>query len=39
VRYPAAIVDRVRELASRFVDAEIADQFNRDGQISATGKP
>jgi hypothetical protein len=39
VRYPAAIVDRVRALASRFVDAEIADQFNRDGQISATGKP
>jgi len=39
VRYPAAIVDRVRELASRVVDAGIADQFNRDGQTSATGKP
>jgi DNA invertase Pin-like site-specific DNA recombinase len=38
VRYPAAVVDRVRALALHCRDAEIADQFNRDGQISATGK-
>ena len=38
VRYPAAVVNRVRALALHCRDAEIADQFNRDGQISATGK-
>ncbi len=39
LRYPAAVVDRVRDLAHRLIDAEIADQFNREGQASATGKP
>jgi DNA invertase Pin-like site-specific DNA recombinase len=39
LRYPAAVVDRVRDLAHRLLDAEIADQFNREGQTSATGKP
>ena len=39
LRYPAAVVDRVRDLAHRLLDAEIADQFNREGQASATGKP
>lgn len=38
-RYPAAIVDRVRDLAHSLLDAGIADQFNREGHASATGKP
>ena len=38
VRYPAAVVDRVRDLAHRLLDAEIADQFNREGLVSAMGK-
>jgi hypothetical protein len=39
VRYPTAMVARVRELARHWRDTEIADQLNRDGQASATGKP
>ena len=39
VRYPLAVVDRVRDLAHRLLDAEIADQFNREGNASPTGKP
>jgi hypothetical protein len=39
VRYPAAVVDRVRDLAHSLLDSEIADQFNREGHASATGKP
>ena len=39
VRYPAALVERVRELAQGLPDAEIAGQLNRDGRTSATGKP
>jgi len=39
MRYPAAVVDRVRDLAHSLIDAEIADQFNREGHASATGKP
>jgi len=38
-RYPAAIVDRVRDLAHSSLDAQVADQFNREGHASATGKP
>ena len=38
VRYPAAVVDHVRDLAHRPLEAEIADQFNREGLVSATGK-
>jgi DNA invertase Pin-like site-specific DNA recombinase len=38
VRYPAAVIDRVRELALHFTDAEIAEQFRREGLISAKGK-
>jgi DNA invertase Pin-like site-specific DNA recombinase len=38
-RYPPALVARVRELAPRFSNAQIAHQLNRAGQISATGKP
>ena len=39
LRYPAAVVDRVRDLSHSLSDAEIADRFNREGQASATGKP
>jgi len=39
VRYPSAVVDRVRELAHNLLDAQIADQFNREGQLSAKEKP
>jgi hypothetical protein len=38
VRYPTAVVNRVRELARRLTDAEIAEQFRRQGSVSATGK-
>ena len=39
VRYPPAVVDRVRELAHNLLDAQIADQLNREGHVSAKGKP
>jgi DNA invertase Pin-like site-specific DNA recombinase len=39
MRYPAPVVDRVRDLSPSLPDAEIADRFNREGQLSATGKP
>ena len=39
LRYPAAVVDRVRELARSLPDADIADLFNREARASATGKP
>ena len=39
LRYPATVVDRVRDLARGSLDAEIAEAFNREGQTSATGKP
>jgi hypothetical protein len=39
VRYPSAVVDEVRELASHLPDGEIADQLNREGQASAKGLP
>jgi hypothetical protein len=38
VRYSAAVVDRVRELATGLLDAEIAAQLNREGRSSAKGK-
>ena len=38
VRYPAAVVERVRELAQGSPDAEIAAQLNRDGHTSAKGR-
>ncbi len=38
VRYPAAIVDRIRALARDLPDGEIADQLNREGYASAKGK-
>ena len=39
VRYPPAIIDRVRELAREHGDDDIAALFNRDGLTSSTGKP
>ena len=39
VRYPAALVDRVRELAQNLSDAQIAEQLNQAALVSALGKP
>jgi hypothetical protein len=39
VRYPAQIVDRVRNLALTKVDSEIVAALNQEGLKSATGKP
>jgi hypothetical protein len=39
VRYPFAVVDRIRELARNLPDGEIADRLNREGQLSAKGQP
>ena len=39
VRYPAALVDRVRDLAQSLPNAEIAERLNREGHVSALGKP
>src|SRR6266446_3407064 len=39
VRYPSAVVDKVRELACNCPDSEIADRLNREGQVSAKGRP
>lgn len=39
VRYPAAMVERVRELAQSLPDADIAAQLHREGRISAKGRP
>jgi DNA invertase Pin-like site-specific DNA recombinase len=39
VRYPAALVERVRELAHSLLDAQIAERLNQQGQLSALGKP
>ena len=37
IRYPSAVVDRVRELARHLPDTEIAEHLNREGQTSAKG--
>ena len=39
VRYPAAVVDKVRDLARHLPDREIAEQLNGEGHTSAKGKP
>jgi len=39
VRYPSAVVDRIRELARNLPDSEISDQLNQEGQTSAKGLP
>ena len=38
LRYPTAVIDRVRDLAREHDDNEIAALFNRDGLTSSTGK-
>jgi hypothetical protein len=39
VRYPAALVERVRQLAHSLLDVQIAERLNQEGQLSALGKP
>ena len=39
LRYPAMLVDSVRELAHGLPDAEVAEHLNREGHASAKGKP
>jgi hypothetical protein len=39
VRYPAAVVDRVRDLVQSSPTVEIAERLNREGHVSALGKP
>jgi DNA invertase Pin-like site-specific DNA recombinase len=39
VRYPAAVVDRVRHLAQSLPDGEIANSLNQEEYVSALGKP
>jgi DNA invertase Pin-like site-specific DNA recombinase len=38
LRYPTAVVDRVRDLAQSLPNAEIAEHLNREGYVSALGK-
>jgi DNA invertase Pin-like site-specific DNA recombinase len=38
LRYPANVVERVRDLAHSLTDAQIADQLNQEGVVSALGK-
>jgi hypothetical protein len=39
MRYSAALVEQVRELARSLPDAQIVEQLNQEGQLSALGKP
>jgi DNA invertase Pin-like site-specific DNA recombinase len=39
VRYPAEIIDRVREMARHLHDTDIVERFRQEGCISTTGKP
>ena len=39
VRYPSAVVAKIRELARHLPDSDVADQLNRQGQTSAKGLP
>jgi hypothetical protein len=39
MRYPAPLVDRVRDLAQSLTDAQIVDRLNQEGLVSALGKP
>jgi DNA invertase Pin-like site-specific DNA recombinase len=39
MRYSAALVDRVRDLAQSLSDAQIVDRLNQEGRVSALGKP
>jgi len=39
MRYPAEVVDRVRDMAQHLPDVDIADKLNQQGHTSITGKP
>jgi len=39
MRYPAEVIDRVRDMAQHLQDAAIAQQLNQQGHTSITGKP
>jgi DNA invertase Pin-like site-specific DNA recombinase len=39
MRYPAAIIDRIRDMALHSHDVEIAEQLRQEGIMSITGKP
>jgi DNA invertase Pin-like site-specific DNA recombinase len=39
VRYPVAVLERVRHLAQSLPDGDIAGRLNQEGQVSALGKP
>src|SRR5882672_3309799 len=39
MRYPAPLVDRVRNLAQSLLDAQIVNRLNQEGLVSALGKP
>jgi DNA invertase Pin-like site-specific DNA recombinase len=39
MRYPAPLVDRVRDLAQSLPDAQIVDRLHQEGLVSALGKP
>jgi hypothetical protein len=39
IRYPEALVNRVRSLAGAMTDAQITATFNQEGLLSAKGKP
>jgi DNA invertase Pin-like site-specific DNA recombinase len=39
VRYSATLIERIRELARSLSDAQILEQLNQEGQLSALGKP
>jgi uncharacterized protein YndB with AHSA1/START domain len=38
IRYPVELVERIRALAETLTDAQIAEQFNQEGQVSPKGK-
>jgi hypothetical protein len=39
LRYPVELVKKVRDLAQKFSDAQIASVLNKEGRLSAKGKP
>jgi len=39
MRYPAPLVDRVRDLAQSLTDAQIVNRLKQEGLVSALGKP
>jgi DNA invertase Pin-like site-specific DNA recombinase len=39
VRYPSAVINKVRELARHLPDTEIADELNQEALVSAKGLP